>query len=171
MKARSLMSVPDIMEAGAQTFRDRAALYGPSYKTYGAVMSALFPEGLMVNSVDDWNRLGVLTQVVGKLVRYTGAFDTGGHLDSAHDLMVYGAILQELTDEGGTGPRVRVDDADSELQPEEQRRYGVWAARPDDWHGEPDQFCGANPPAPSPFRPKAEPSDPTWPFPLGVMKP
>lgn len=89
----------DNLAAGADTFRQRAAVYGDSYVKFGAVMAALFPCGLRVEPADEESfiRLGVFVQIVSKVTRYAEQLSAGGHKDSAHDLMVYGAILEEVT--------------------------------------------------------------------------
>lgn len=92
------LRAPDFLELGAETFRSRNATYGDTYRQFGEVMSAMFPEGLSVYDVDDWNRLGVFVMCVGKLCRYSANLIEGGHKDSAHDLMVYAAMLEELTE-------------------------------------------------------------------------
>lgn len=91
------ISVPDIMNAAADTYRERNALYGDSYKQFGGVMQALFPHGILIDTPDAWNRLGIINMMVSKLTRYTANFCDGGHTDSAHDLGVYSFMLEELT--------------------------------------------------------------------------
>jgi hypothetical protein len=90
-------TVPELLLAAAQTFDERNRVYGDTYKNFGSVMQGMFPSGLTVNDVDAWNRLGLLVMAVGKLTRYTAQFDNGGHKDSAHDLINYAAMLEELT--------------------------------------------------------------------------
>lgn len=87
------------LEAGAETFRQRNETYGNSYLTFGAVMAALFPRGLSIDAgdVDALNRLGIYVQIVSKCCRYATSLADGGHADSAHDIMVYGAMLEEVT--------------------------------------------------------------------------
>jgi hypothetical protein len=61
-------------------------------------MSGLFPRGLPPpQSGADWNRLGLFVQCVTKLTRYAQSLERGGHVDSAHDLSVYAAMLQSVT--------------------------------------------------------------------------
>lgn len=88
-----------LLAQGALTFAARSAMYGPAYRNFGRVMAGMFPEGLMLKSGDvtAWQRLGVFMQVVNKLCRYATQLAAGGHADSAHDAMVYSAILEELT--------------------------------------------------------------------------
>ena len=89
--------------AGAKTFAQRNKTYGDSYKQFGCVMNGLFPDGLHIegDDLDSFNRLGVFTMIVSKVCRYAESLTKGGHEDSAHDTMVYGAILEELTEERG----------------------------------------------------------------------
>lgn len=90
---------PDLLELGAATYRQRNKLYGDNYHHFGKLMMGLFPNGLTVNDPDDWNRLALVINCAGKLQRYTQSFTRGGHQDSVHDLMVYAAMLEELTHE------------------------------------------------------------------------
>jgi hypothetical protein len=92
-------AAPDFLEAGAATYRERNKLYGDNYHHFGKLMMGLFPQGLRVETHDDWNRLALVINCAGKLQRYTQSFTRGGHQDSAHDLMVYAAMLEELTKE------------------------------------------------------------------------
>ena len=89
------------LTAGAKTFAERAAMYGHSYTKFGLVMEDLFPKGLHIKAgdVDSYNRLGIFTQIITKCCRYAETLTEGGHEDSAHDIMVYGAILEELTEQ------------------------------------------------------------------------
>lgn len=91
-------SVPEMLQAAATLYEDRNALYGNNYKTFGKAMTALFPNGLKYSLLKeaDWNRLGVLVQIVGKLTRYCANFNSGGHEDSLEDLAVYAMMLREL---------------------------------------------------------------------------
>jgi hypothetical protein len=63
------------------------------------LLGAVFPGGIRVDAEDaeGLNRLGLLVMCCVKLSRYSQSFDTGGHADSAHDLCVYAAMLEELT--------------------------------------------------------------------------
>ena len=89
------------LSAGAKTFQARNAVYGGSFLTFGGVMAALFPDGLKIEAGDrdSFNRLGVFVQIISKCCRYAAKFGSGGHQDSAHDLMVYAAILESLAKE------------------------------------------------------------------------
>jgi hypothetical protein len=89
------LRAPDLLAAGAETFRARNAVYGDNYLQFGALMLALFPKGLHITTEAEFTRLGLLVQCAGKLSRY--ANNPQGHQDSAHDLMVYAAMLEEVT--------------------------------------------------------------------------
>lgn len=90
---------PDLLAAGAETFRQRNAIYGDNYLSFGKTFSTLFPDGLQIGAGDEdgFNRLGIFVQCISKMSRYAANFHAGGHEDSAHDSMVYSAMLQELT--------------------------------------------------------------------------
>lgn len=89
-------TVPEMLGEAAEIYEERKAAYGDNYKQFGLVMKALFPKGLSASSLDDFNRLGVLIQIVSKLTRYVENFGRGGHDDSLADLSVYATMLREL---------------------------------------------------------------------------
>jgi hypothetical protein len=89
-------TVPEILEQMAKTFRERAAIYGPSYMRFGQIAAALWPDGIPSGSYEELNRLGIIVQIIGKLVRYAAV--PGGHKDSAHDMAVYAAMLESITE-------------------------------------------------------------------------
>lgn len=91
-----MTTTPEILRECAETFEQRNKLYGDNYKHFGKLMQGIFPRGLTIESVDDWNRLSLLMQAAAKLSRYGQSF-TEGHVDSAHDAAVYAAMLEELT--------------------------------------------------------------------------
>jgi hypothetical protein len=92
-------SVPELLRACATTYEERNKLYGDNYKKFGRVMEAMFPNGLTLRSIQDFNRYGIFVQCVSKIMRYGENLEKGGHQDSAHDLSVYAAMLEELTDD------------------------------------------------------------------------
>lgn len=99
MLENKVLTVPEILRNNAKTYEERNKLYGDNYKKFGKVMEAIFPEGFEISSAADHNRLGVFIQCLSKLMRYAENLDKGGHKDSAHDLSVYAAMLEELTDD------------------------------------------------------------------------
>ena len=94
------MKPQDSLRQSADVFEERGRVYGEAYKRFGPVMEALFPGGFYAFGPDAFNRLGVIVQIVSKLVRYTGAMKDGGHDDSLLDLSTYAAMLRELDAEG-----------------------------------------------------------------------
>lgn len=93
-----IQTVPEILEAGAATYRERNKVYGDNYKHFGqAILSAFGGAIPRIETAEEANRLGVVVQCIGKMTRYCQSFKDGGHLDSAHDAVVYSAMLQELT--------------------------------------------------------------------------
>jgi hypothetical protein len=92
-------SVPELLRECAATYEQRNKLYGDNYKKYGHVMAAIFPKGLELDSPESHNRFGILVQCISKVMRYAENINAGGHKDSAHDLSVYAAMLEELTDD------------------------------------------------------------------------
>lgn len=90
-------TVPQRLEAMAETFRQRNKIYGSNYKqSHGLVFKALFPNGLTLKSDMDFNRFAALNAIVAKLTRYVNNFQQGGHKDSIHDLAVFASMLEEL---------------------------------------------------------------------------
>ncbi len=89
-------TVPEMLEESAETFRQRAEIYGDNYKQFGEVMAVLFPNGVEIKTKDNWNRLGVFIQKISKLTRYVNNWDHGGHDDSLLDDAVYTTMLREL---------------------------------------------------------------------------
>lgn len=82
----------DILSAMADTFRDRNATYGDNFKKMGPAMIALFPNGVKLETEEDFIRFHLLDWIVGKLTRFAS---TGcNHIDSIHDIAVYAAILE-----------------------------------------------------------------------------
>lgn len=84
--------------SGVETFHDRNKTYGDSYLRFGAFAAALFPNGITIRTLEDWNAFGVLVQMISKMIRLCEGWDrptAKPTVDSNHDLMVYSAILKE----------------------------------------------------------------------------
>lgn len=96
--------VPEALRKAAEIYEQRNALYGDNYKRFGPVMKLLFPDGLTIKYDDDWNRIGILVQMVSKLTRYAQNFKAGGHEDSLDDLAVYTMMLRELDEDFKADP-------------------------------------------------------------------
>lgn len=92
---------PDVLERGAETFRQRNGLYNDNYHNAGKLLLALFPNCRIPEILSDKEaaQLSLIVSCACKLQRYAYNLKRGGHPDSAHDLMVYAAMLEELTEE------------------------------------------------------------------------
>jgi len=86
-----------ILEESTKTFKERNAVYGDSFDTFGNIAVALFPDGLVLKDAADFNRFAAFLNLLNKVQRYAQNFEDGGHPDSAHDAIVYSAILESLT--------------------------------------------------------------------------
>jgi hypothetical protein len=100
-----LSEIEKTLKGGIETLMGRRMQYGDKYgdvyKQFGPVMMALFPQGIHIDTNDmaitSATKLGVIVQIVTKLMRYCASLDEGGHKDSAHDLMNYSAMLESIT--------------------------------------------------------------------------
>jgi len=90
------MYVPDELNKLGELYKERNALYKDNYKTFGHVVQAVMPEGITLETSDDFNRFALLVQIVGKITRYANMFTEGGHEDSLDDISVYAQMLKEL---------------------------------------------------------------------------
>lgn len=88
-----------LLRAAADVFEERNRQYGNGYKRYGSLLMALFPEGGVpaANTSEEATRMNMIMMCLAKLQRYAHNFKTGGHKDSAKDLQVYAAMLEEHT--------------------------------------------------------------------------
>jgi hypothetical protein len=93
------MKVNDLLKQADDTYAERNKVYGDSYKEFGTIIKAFFPNGVTLNTVEDMNRWGVFQMMLSKIHRYAKNFYTGGHSDSLVDLSVYSAMLNELDTE------------------------------------------------------------------------
>lgn len=84
----------EIMKEAEQIFNEREAVYGTAgYKKHGEILAILFPNGLSLKTVDDFNRWTIFNQMLGKFCRYAENIEKGGHHDSAVDIGNYAFIL------------------------------------------------------------------------------
>lgn len=91
-------TVPELLREGAETYEQRNALYKDNYKRIGHMMPYIFPNGVPPMTPEGWNRFFCWFMSFGKMIRYGMQMEEGGHKDSAHDSMVYSAMLEELTE-------------------------------------------------------------------------
>ena len=88
--------VPNALETAAGIYRERNAAYGDNYKRFGIGLKGMFPNGLTLETEDDFNRFAVFVFAYSKVTRYAQQFSAGGHPDSLDDLSVYSMMLREL---------------------------------------------------------------------------
>src|SRR5688500_8626152 len=89
------MKANDILRAGADTYEERNKLYEDNYKRIGPILKAFFPNGIDIQTPEQHIRYQLFCLILVKLTRYANLLLKGGHLDSAHDAMVYAAMLEE----------------------------------------------------------------------------
>lgn len=87
------------LRKAAEIYEERNALYGDNYKHFGEAVVGIFPRGVTLETVDDFNRFSIFMQMIAKATRYAQMFTRGGHIDSLDDLSVYSQMLQELDHE------------------------------------------------------------------------
>jgi len=100
------MLITEILDRADRTNKERDKVYGDSTIIHARVLSALFPHGLPCalgnNAIEKdlkaWARIGMLSMIVTKLVRYCVAWSAGkgGHQDSIHDMGVYCFMLEKM---------------------------------------------------------------------------
>lgn len=88
-----IKTVPDLLRSAAATFEERNKTYGQNYLNVAPVMKALFPQGVPKDLPlqTEWHLFELL---VVKLTRLATSNIT--HLDSAHDAIVYAAMIESI---------------------------------------------------------------------------
>lgn len=89
-------SVKDILQEAIKVYKLRNDEYGSSYKHFGKILSGYFPNGVKLNTEEDFARFGILTILLSKTDRYCKNFHRGGHEDSLLDIINYSSMLLEL---------------------------------------------------------------------------
>lgn len=91
-------TMPDLLLKALKTQQERAKIYGKSHEKHGNISLALFPDGLVLRTAEDFNRFAVIDLLIVKLNRLSEAFSNGEfHHDSPHDLGVYAFMFEELS--------------------------------------------------------------------------
>lgn len=88
------MTADSILIGMASTFRERNAVYGDNYEKVGDVMMAVFPNGVNLNSREEFIRWHLFELLIVKLTRFTNSGLT--HNDSIHDIAVYAAMIEAM---------------------------------------------------------------------------
>ena len=86
-------SVTQVLEHALEIHADRDYTYNKSYRQSGDLYAVLFPNGVRLETPEDFGTFTALTNVIMKLHRFCRNLDHGGHLDSALDMTNYSAIL------------------------------------------------------------------------------
>ena len=87
------VTAADVLGEMAKTFKERQSVYKDNYKMVAKLMAVLFPDGVpSALVVEDQFHLFELMLV--KLSRY--AISNLTHIDSVHDLAVYGAMCEAI---------------------------------------------------------------------------
>lgn len=97
MKKKDQPKVHTRLRELGDLFEKRNAQYGSDYKSFGAVLLALFPNGLVLETDADFTRFGLYLYMLGKMTRYSKTFL--GHpvpADTLDDLSVYAQMLQDV---------------------------------------------------------------------------
>jgi hypothetical protein len=98
MTRKSKAKKPDeILGEMAETFRERGKIYGDNWKLIGGVLQAFFPNGLYVATSRNWNMFHLWFMILVKMTRLS--VSEFKHKDSAHDIAVYAAMLENLIEE------------------------------------------------------------------------
>lgn len=76
--------------------------YGDSYLFFGDLMDKLFPEGILIKGKDSFNKFGIFSMIVHKMIRTSKVvsnqfkYDFEKPFDNARDLSIYSAMLAEV---------------------------------------------------------------------------
>lgn len=89
-----MKTAADILAEMADTYRERNKVYGDNYKRVGDVMMALFPNGVTLETAEQFNIWHLFELIVVKITRFANS--KLQHEDSIHDLAVYAAMVESL---------------------------------------------------------------------------
>jgi len=92
-------SVSEKLQLLSKTQKEKELEYGEAYKRKGEVMLAIFGDGIVLNTKEDFNRYSVFEFMISKIIRYGNNFHCGGHEDSLNDISIYSQILKHLDEE------------------------------------------------------------------------
>lgn len=79
-------------------YEERGAVYGKDYHHTGQALAAMFPDGLVLRTPEQFRRHMILCFMLAKLMRHANSIMAhgAGHLDSLDDLSVYAQMAREL---------------------------------------------------------------------------
>ncbi len=94
------MDITEQLQAAIKTTQERHKVYGDGYVRSAHILLALFPNGLKLNTEDEWVQFYFLYMIVTKLTRYSFSLESGApHQDSIHDLGIYSLMLERIDKE------------------------------------------------------------------------
>lgn len=91
--------VKETLSEARNVYDERNAVYKDNFRNVGEVIAALFPNGVVLKTAEDFTRWHIFELEIVKLTRYTQNYEQGGHEDSIKDRIVYLGILNGLDDE------------------------------------------------------------------------
>lgn len=80
-------------------YAERNKLYSDNYKHFGDILVGMFPDGISLQTAEEFNRFALFLQIIHKQTRYARSLLTGGHGDSLDDTAVYAQMLREYDDD------------------------------------------------------------------------
>ena len=87
-----------ILDEMAKTYAERKTVYGENYLKVGTVMTALYPDGVQLKTVEDFTKWHLFELIIVKLTRFVNS--DLKHVDSIHDTAVYAAMLEATIKNG-----------------------------------------------------------------------
>lgn len=88
--------VSTLLNRLSELYAERNAVYKDNYLKVGGVMSAMFPDGMVLKTAEDFNRWHLFELAIVKLTRYANQYEAGGHPDSIEDMIVYLSMVAGL---------------------------------------------------------------------------
>ena len=94
--------IEELMMQMASTAKQRCEQYGDNWRVVGETLYAMYGGAeVSIDSPEAWNRVVAVVQIVNKLCRLAASQNT--HVDSAHDIGPYAAMLELLVKEKADG--------------------------------------------------------------------
>jgi len=90
----SKLKTAEIFREMADTYKDRNIKYGDCMFMVGKLMVVMFPNGITLQTEEDFNKFHQFEWMIGKLTRFVNSGRT--HIDSIHDLAVYAAMQEAM---------------------------------------------------------------------------
>jgi hypothetical protein len=88
-------TVPQRLSDLGHLFEERNKLYGSNYKNFGKVLTGMFPNGIVLQTEQEFNRFAIFVQIMHKTTRLAQSMPGAPHEDSCDDLSVYTQMLVE----------------------------------------------------------------------------